>query len=188
VRYVTGRIAKYAGDTSRQRDLAITCPKCRSIAVFTSPFVTLTGDAAVAAAADPQIRGVAFRKAFAVERFPDLFPWNDPKNRHIHYDTPPEAWGIASCSHCPYRKKYQLHWPEDAFYKIELSCGLLWAHNRDQLLRIRESIADPRRHGWRFSNRLNKNFFLKRNRDRVLRGIDELLLKPESVEKPKTRK
>jgi hypothetical protein len=186
---MNGGIGKYVGDSFRHQDLAITCPKCRSIAFFSSPYVILHGDAALAASADPQVTGVPLRRGgFAIERFPNLFPWNDPKNRSIHFDTPPEAWGIASCSHCPYRKKHQLSWPEDAFYKINLSCGLLWAQHRDQLVKIRECIADSQHRGWMFSNRLNKNFFLKRNRDRVLRGIDELLSKPEDMSGSKTRK
>ena len=39
-----------------------------------------------------------------------------------------------------------------------------------------------------FSNRLNKKFFLKKYRDLVLRGIDELLSKPETATKSKRRK
>ncbi|HEY1685686.1 MAG TPA: hypothetical protein VGG19_13040 [Tepidisphaeraceae bacterium] len=49
-------------------------------------------------------------------------------------------------------------------------------------------LADSQHRGWMFSNRLNKNFFLKRNRDRVLRGIDKLLSKPEIPDKSKTQK
>jgi hypothetical protein len=160
-------------------DIAVACPACGSCAVFTRPFQILEGEEAEKAAADPRIRGHRHLGRFAVERFPELFSWNDPDNRIINFRGPPAHWGVISCCHCPFRKKHRLSWPVEAFYKIELPCGPLWATSRSELLLMRQCFGGAPGKWYQFTNRLPKEFFLHRNRDLVLRGIDELLARPE---------
>ena len=171
------------GLRSDWQDIAVACPACGSCAVFTAPFQILEGEQAQLAAADPRIRGHDYQGRYVVERFPDLFGWNDPENRIIHFRGPPAVWGVVSCGHCPYCKKHRLSWPADAFYRIELPFGPLWARDRRELLLMRECFCGATDKYRVFTNRLPQAFFLERNRDLVRRGIDELLEKPERATK-----
>jgi hypothetical protein len=129
--------------------------------------------------AHPRLRGVQWGGGFAVERFPEVFPWRDPDNPWEH-GRGKEDWGVIACPACGLRRKHQLDWPKEAFYKAELSVGLLWAYSRDHLLQIRHYVAgDGVRRGKFDMNRVPKEFILVRNRARVLKAIDEILARPE---------
>jgi hypothetical protein len=157
-------------------DLAVACPRCKSEAVFTSPYDFLQDEAATQASADSRISGVKWSGGFAVERFPETFPWRDPDNPYVHH-TRNEVWGVLSCWKCGHRRKHLLNWPADAFYAIETSAGTLWAYTREHFVQIRRHIAGERVRAGQFDmNRLPKQLLQKRNRDRLLRDMDAFLL------------
>src|SRR5687767_2895522 len=121
-----GIIPNYAA----RGDLAVACPRCNSEAVFTSPYDFLRDEAAEQAFTDSRISGVKWSGGFAVERFPDTFPWRDPNNPYVH-DTRNAVWGVLSCGKCGHRRKHVLDWPHDAFYTIAAPLGTLWAYTRE---------------------------------------------------------
>jgi len=157
-------------------DLAVACPHCKSEAVFTSPYDFLRDDAAEAACSDARITGVKWSGGFAVERFPDTFPWKDPNNPYVQV-VRNEVWGVLSCGKCGHRRKHLLNWPADAFYVIETSAGALWAYTREHLVQIRQRISGESSGGPFDMNRLPRQFLLKRTQARLLREIDAFLLR-----------
>lgn len=162
--------------TTFAEDLSVACPSCGSEAIFTSPYGYFQDDAAkeaVAAVVAGRLNGVKFGGGFAFERFPHVFPWRDPNNPFVHYERR-EPWGVVSCGGCAYRKKHLLNWPDDAFWRVELPVGVLWACTRGHLVGIRRYVSGEDRRGGAF-DRIPKEFLLKRNVERVLRGIDQVL-------------
>ena len=39
--------------------------------------------------------------------------------------------GVLQCNHCSYRRKHNLRWPEDAYFKVSYKGDWLWAFDRD---------------------------------------------------------
>lgn len=82
---------------------------------------------------------------------------------------------IGICSGCGRRcGSEELSWPEDAFYQISVRGVCLWALDRAQLVLIREYIARKATRGQGF-HKLPKTIVSAKNRDLVLKKIDELL-------------
>jgi hypothetical protein len=129
-------------------DADVVCPACRSRALFTQPYgyVPELNDA------DPRLPGVQWGGGFAVERFPDVFPWRDPDNPwEWEHGREKANWGVICCPHCGVRRKHLLDWPKDAFYRAESAAGLLGVLARtpgpDPTLRRRRPHAPrPVRH------------------------------------------
>ena len=129
--------------------------------------------------ADPRLPGVQWGGGFAVERFPEVFPWRDPDNPWEH-GRGKENWGVIACPACGLRRKHLLDWPKEAFYQAESSIGLLWAYSREHLVQIQRYVAGDRaRRGTFDMNRVPKEFILVRNRERVLKAIERMLARPE---------
>jgi hypothetical protein len=163
-------------DWDARGDLAVRCPACDGQAIFTSPYDYLTGVDADQSAADPRSKGVRYSSGFAIERFPDIFPWRDPNNPYLARLSR-EIWGVLSCCECVYRRKHLLDWPTDAYYQIDFPFGTLWAYTRAHLVQIRKMLADE----WqgpqpRALYRVPKESLIKRNRSKALRGVEKLLL------------
>jgi hypothetical protein len=157
-------------------DLAVACKRCKSEAIFTSPYDFLRDEAAEEAARDSRVSGAKWSNGFAVVRFPDVFPWRDSNNPYIHQKRG-EVWGVLSCGACSLRQKHLLDWPADAFYRIDTPAGTLWAYTREHFLQIRRRIAREAVNDGPFDmNRLPKEFLQKRNQQRLLRDIDEFLM------------
>jgi hypothetical protein len=168
-------------DWSARGDLDVACPSCAGRAVFTSPYDLLKGDEAERAMDDPRFTGVKFSSGFALIRFPDHFPWRDPNNPYLQGVFDPTIWGVISCGSCAHGTKHMLSWPGDAFYQRSFSFGTLWAYTRKHALAIRKYVIGPRR---RYAdgfdlNRVPKEFLRLRNRESVVRGLDEMLARNE---------
>jgi len=156
-------------------DIDVICPTCRSRALFTAPYSYVPDRKDV----NPRLPGVRLGGGFAVERFPEVFPWRDPDNPWKDGRGRVD-FGVIACPGCGLRRKHQLDWPKDAFYKAELSMGLLWAYSRQHLVQIRHHVAGDRvPRGNLDMNRVPKEFILLRHRTRVLKAIDELLARAD---------
>jgi DNA-directed RNA polymerase subunit RPC12/RpoP len=159
-------------------DADVVCPACRSRALFTQPY----GYVPDLKDAEPRLPGVQWGGGFAVERFPDLFPWRDPDNPwEWEHGREKANWGVIACPRCGLRRKHLLDWPKEAFYRAESAAGLLWAYSREHLVQIRHYVAGDRTRRGQFDmNRVPKEFIQVRNRARVLKAIDRMLERPEA--------
>lgn len=92
--------------------------------------------------------------------------------------------GHGTCTKCGHQLQ-RLAWPEDAYFQIPLTGGNAWAWNESFLLVLRAHVAGDRvleRHlcaqdslHHYFLSRLPKHVVLKRNRERIIRKIDEFI-------------
>lgn len=95
-----------------------------------------------------------------------------------------EIYGHGACLKCG-KQVESLHWPEDAYFQIPLAGGNAWAWNEKYLHLLRARVSGDRvleRHlclndglTHYFLTRLPKNIVVKRNRERLLRKIDQFL-------------
>lgn len=97
--------------------------------------------------------------------------------------------GPGSCTWCG-RIVREVSWPDDAYYKIALNGGDLWVWNKQYLPALRAKISGDRflERKIRYANayhmngyllyffrRIPKHILLKRNREYLLKKIDEYL-------------
>ena len=103
-----------------------------------------------------------------------LVSWHIPKAIH----------GRGMCTKCGYQRE-RLAWPEDAYFQIPLTGGNVWAWNENYLLALRAHVAGDRVHERHlcaedglyryFLSRLPKHVVLRRNRERIVRKLDEFI-------------
>lgn len=101
-------------------------------------------------------------------------------SRHI----PNRILGRGVCEKCGHQTE-NLVWPEDAYFQVSLTGGNIWAWNENFLLVLRAHVAGDRvleRHLCSedglyhyFLSRLPKHAVLKRNRERIVRKLDEFI-------------
>jgi hypothetical protein len=100
--------------------------------------------------------------------------------RHV----PKKILGSGACTKCGHQTNH-LAWPEGAYFQVPLTGGNVWAWNEDYLVVLRAHISGDRvleRHlraedvlYHHFLSRLPKHVVLKRNRERIIRKIDEFI-------------
>lgn len=100
--------------------------------------------------------------------------------RHV----PKQIFGRGVCVKCGQQIE-SLNWPEDAYFQVALTGGNVWAWNEHFLLVLRARVAGDRvseRHlcakdglSRYFLARLPKQVVLKRNRERIVRKLDEFI-------------
>jgi hypothetical protein len=170
---------------SMPQDIDVTCPRCQSIATFSSAFVFVSSeDNATVPIQHPGARRVQWGSDFLEERFPNEFPWKDPDNPFTSSNRTfvRNVAGVSQCVRCCTRTKHVLDWPNDAYFKVTTRAGELWAWNRTFLVAARNYIQSIERdlsvHGagtFLYLRAIPKVFLLVSNRDNVIRRISRLL-------------
>ncbi len=85
--------------------------------------------------------------------------------------------GTLVCSHCHYRAKHTLVWPQNAFFQWKIKKGnVLWAMDRKDAIALRNFIAEKNRlPNPKFDFLLPKAFKKKSVRDDIIKKIDRTL-------------
>lgn len=87
-----------------------------------------------------------WRGWIVIEHDAALHRWKQPPEGHARSDL-----GIILCAGCVERRRHELRWPQDAWYRFELRQGVLWAWDRrhaDALVGYLASAQrDPAAHG-----------------------------------------
>jgi hypothetical protein len=107
-----------------------------------------------------------------IQHEPTLYRWKHPSGGYRESDE-----GILACPNCIARRRHQLDWPSDAYYRFELRQGLLWAWNRDQVEALIEfidsAIRNTRAHGghFLFLHHIPQEFLRAQARDEIVRRL-----------------
>lgn len=127
---------------SEQNRVAVRCPECQLEAGWHEPFVWLLGKEktrAQRAGAD----GVEFNTGLAVALFPEVFEWRDAVNPYRRGSGWGRAkgnrWGVLFCPHCTTIRKHPLDWPSDLFYQVITRGKLIYARDRNGMVRLRNT-------------------------------------------------
>lgn len=170
---------------SMPQDIDVTCPRCHSLATFSSAFVFVSSaDNDTLPVQHPNARRIQWGNNFLEERFPNEFPWKDPDNPFTSSSRTfvRNVAGVSQCVRCCTRSKHILDWPLDAYFKVTTRAGDLWAWNRMYLIAARNYIQslerDLRAHGsgtFLYLRAVPKDFLLVANRDNVVCRINRFL-------------
>jgi hypothetical protein len=153
--------------------IVVRCRKCGDAAMLRRPFTRLRGAAARAASCDGALQGRWEGGDYVIEHFHDTLPRSMGKNSWFGFSS--GALGVVSCPRCAARYPHRLVWPRDAFYVVSTRAGILWAWNREWLIRVRKWIAGTKRPDGYLARHLPTPFKLARHRANVLSKIDEVL-------------
>lgn len=113
-----------------------------------------------------------------IEDLPDGYTVNDFKHRNtLNYDCTP---GTKICNHCGTKKKSNLSWPKDAYFKCEIKGKVLWAFNREHLISLRDFIESDTRvtadkYYQYFLRKIPSIFLNRKNRKEVVKKLNKLI-------------
>lgn len=107
----------------------------------------------------------------------DIELWFDPRTAKGLFDS---YLGAYSCQYCGVKRKYQLQWYNDAYYKTQIKGHCLWAFDRPSLIALRSYIASHDRNAFRYDYsmfllHIPTIFETKKNRVLVVSQLDKLL-------------
>jgi hypothetical protein len=88
--------------------------------------------------------------------------------------------GAVRCNNCGVRRKHDLAWSDDAYFKVDYKGQRLWAFDRESAAELRDYIASPdrglRHRTWKAFLRHVPTLFKERGtRQTVLKRLDRLL-------------
>jgi hypothetical protein len=158
-------------------DITVRCPKCKGEADFFEPFEAVRDESAQEFSQLPKAR--TKRGDQFIVKFPRIFPWNCREHQHVSCSRK-GYWGVVSCRECPCRRKHNLNWPKDAFYRVEVVGDVLWGYNREHFAGVREFIAAKDRNpsnnpGFWAHARIPSIFLQAGRRTAIVRAIDNFL-------------
>ena len=174
----------------------IRCPRCGKAAEFRKAFALIQGKAwgwweprlwPSASLTDwdgkerwyPGDPAPAWRSWIVIEQDPSIHRWKKPPRGG--YSATDE--GVIACLNCVGRRKHVLDWPADAFYRFELTQGVLWAWNRELAQALIDFIGstrrDPAAYGphFLFLSHIPKRFLLAKEREATVKLLDRALQK-----------
>ncbi len=107
----------------------------------------------------------------------DIELWSDSSTARRLYDN---YLGAYSCQFCGVKRKHQLQWYNDAYYKTQVKGHCLWAFDRPSLLALKSYIASHDRDAFRYGYsmfllHIPTLFKTKKNRILVVSQLDKLL-------------
>jgi hypothetical protein len=108
------------------------------------------------------------------ERYPSVVRWSAPRGM----DGPSPLLGVVRCPSCALVARHDLKWPDDAFWRWDVSGSVLWAWSRGHAAAIRDYVDQTHRDAsafpeWRWAlQHLPKEFLSAHARDEVVRKIN----------------
>jgi len=114
-----------------------------------------------------------------INNLPNGYTPEDWQSSSCCYHNNNEA-GSIQCTQCNLRKKHQLNWEHDAYYKVSYKGKLLWAFNRDSANELKKYIDSNDRnidnYRWRnFLLHIPSVFKKKAARDAVVKLLSKQL-------------
>ena len=159
--------------------ISVRCPKCCSHASLEPGFEVLTEEQKLLLG---RTKGRFVKwgaQSYIHERFPGVLGWSDSDSpmRDASFLRTVRIIGVLCCSCCASRRKHVLDWPTDAYYRVEVAGGLIWAWDRQHVIRLVNYLSAEHLEpsvGW-FLRHIPKCFLLKRNRGKVVKALGALL-------------
>lgn len=157
----------------RESEIAITCPKCGSEAVFRKAFEFVTKEQKEEIEKSSTFYGniIESRGKYFIERYPKDFCFPDDINS-----------GMVICEKCSYSHEHGAVLPSECYYQIFLHGERIWAYNREQMIALYEYVAAKNRNipvyakYYRFLYNIPRFVFFKKNRKKVLKEIEKKYL------------
>lgn len=144
------------------KDICITCPRCQKEAQFQFASVSYVEKKQHRAFFEqhPAFETAllydahAYKHKFCAIFYPALHTHPEQYLAEIPTDVRGLNWstswllpkhGVVRCSFCLSKLKYQLNWPQDAYYQIEYKGQVLWAFHRDAFVSMYDYIQSKLR-------------------------------------------
>ena len=93
--------------------------------------------------------------------------------------------GVISCNNCTLRRRTNIDWPKQAYFKLDYRNNILWAYDRKMALAILEYLKDPSRKkvsqsirnktSYNWLNNLPTVFQTKKATPHVIKKLEKLL-------------
>lgn len=124
--------------------------------------------------------GLHGRASTSIHSLPDGYEPSEWDHRRTLYRPHGLDLGSLVCTACAFRRRHELQWPADAYFRIEYRGEVLWAFHRESAVDLRTFVASPSRQPkklrWAsFLLHVPTVFLTAKARPTVLKRLDRML-------------